>query len=369
MSRGTRLERLRAWLSTPARMVIALLAVIFSVEFSVMATLGRLSGTVPWWALTLIDTALLTALVSLFMWPGMIAPLQHALEREQAKAQVVLDNAAEGIITIDRSGTIRAFNRAAERMFGYGATDAIGRNINLIVPAPHQAQHDVYLRRYAERGDSEALNKRRQVEGLRRDGTTFPVEMSMSEAQVDGEPLITAILLDITERKRLEERISRLAHFDELTDLPNRAAFLEHLDRSLALAQRQQHKVGLLFLDLDGFKQVNDTLGHEAGDRLLRIVAARLTVQARESDFVARLGGDEFTVILPLVQGRPAVDEAARRITAAFDLPFELGSDTFSLGASVGVALYPEDASAARDLIRFADTRMYEAKGTRVPAK
>lgn len=370
MSRGpSRIERVREFLSTPARMVVALLVAIFAVEFAVMATLGALAANLPWWMLTLIDTAVTTTLVSLFMWLAMIAPLRQALEHERAKAQIVLDHAAEAIITIDRTGTIRAFNRAAERMFGYGAADVIGTHINLIVPQSQRSEHDAHLRRYATDGQSEMLGKRRQVQAQRRDGTTLPVEMSMSEAKVDGERLITAILLDITERKRLEERIGRLAHFDNLTGLPNRASFLEQLDRALALAHRQQHKVGLLFLDLNGFKPVNDALGHEAGDQLLKLVAARLSAQARESDFVARLGGDEFTVILPLVQGRAAADDAAQRIAGAFGQPFDLGSGLVPLSASVGIAIYPDDAQVARDLIRIADTRMYDAKGSRKPVR
>lgn len=353
-------------LSTPERVTAALLVVVGATELSVMGALGHVSG-LPWWALTLVDTAALTAVVSLLIWPLVISPLRHAVERERASAQLVLDHAAEGIITIDATGTILAFNRAAERVFGYSSAEAVGRSIDLIVPPDQRAQHDASLGRYLERVGPGTPTVRRQVMAARRDGTPFPIEMSISATEVGGERLVTAILLDITERRQFEERIGRLAHFDELTALPNRVSFLEQLDRLLALAERQQQKVGLLFLDLDGFKPVNDALGHEAGDRLLQLVAARLNAQARESDYTARLGGDEFTVILPLVSGRAAAEEAARRIGHVLAQPFDLGPRAVTIGASIGIALFPDDATDAKKLIHVADTRMYDAKGSRAP--
>jgi diguanylate cyclase (GGDEF)-like protein/PAS domain S-box-containing protein len=360
--------KLLSRLSTPARWIVAVLLVVGVFEFTVMAALGALSDALPWWALTLIDTALLTALVSLFIWFELVTPLRRALDREQLKARNVLDNASEGIITIDPHGMIRGFNRAAEHMFGYSAAEAIGSNVSLIVPDPHKGHHDVYLQRYAELGHSQVMNTRRQVTAQRRDRSVFPVEMSLSEVVVRDERLITAILLDITERRRLEQRVHRLAHYDELTGLPNRALYLDELERALAFAHRQQHRVGLLFLDLDSFKPINDRHGHSAGDELLRQVAARLSAQVRESDIVARLGGDEFTVILPAIQDRAAAEDAALRIAQAFDQPFEIAAHAASIGISVGIAMYPDDAMNARDLTQIADTRMYGSKGERKSA-
>jgi len=315
-------------------MIGALLLVVCMTEFAVMATLGGLMRTLSWWTLALIDMVMLTLLLSLFMWLVFIGPLRQALDREKRNAQLVLDHAAEGIVTIDERGAIRSFNRAAERMFGYAAPAAIGQNIRLIVPGPDKERHDAYLRRHFAGDRSQVLKARRRVLAQRRDGSVFPVEMSMSEAVADGQTLTTAILLDITERQRLEEQIRRLAHYDELTGIPNRTLYFDHLERALAFAHREQHKVGLLFLDLDGFKQINDELGHHAGDQLLRLVAARLSSQVRESDRVARLGGDEFTVILPGIQDRAAAEEAAQRIALPFDRPFELASGAVTLGVS-----------------------------------
>lgn len=346
-------------------MIAALILIIFVAELTVMLALGRFREAIPWWMLTLIDTAMLTALVSLFMWPGLIAPLRGALELERTRARVVLDNAAEGIVTIDPNGAIRAFNHAAERMFGHAAGAAIGQNIRLIVPEPHKSRHDGYLKRYRETGRSEVFGTRRQVLAERSDGSMFPCELSLSESRVGDERLITAILLDVTQREHLEDEIRRLAHYDALTGLPNRALYLDRLDHALALAQRQRLQVGLLFLDLDDFKPINDTLGHDQGDEVLRQVAARLGQAVRASDTVARLGGDEFTIILTTIQGRAEAEETASRIVAACEAPLVLGATTLSPKMSVGIAVYPVDGLTARDLTHVADMQMYSAKRLR----
>ena len=356
------MNRLPLYLWSPARIAATLLAFVCVAELVIMGAIGRLSHRLPWWGLTAIDAIALTALASLFVWWRVIAPLRAALEREQHRVRAVLDNAAEAVITIDQHGMIRDFNRAAERIFGYRAAEAVGQNIRIIVPHRFKGKHEEHLRRYAATGESQVLNTRREVTALRRDGSEFPVDLSMSEAQVNGDRLITAILLDISERRALEERIHRMAHYDDLTGLPNRALYFDQLERALALAHRQQHKVGVLFIDLNDFKPVNDEFGHATGDDLLRLVAGRLAACMRESDMVARLGGDEFTVILPAIQGLADAEEAAQRVAAAFRETFIVGGRPITVGFSVGVALYPEDGLTASEITHRADVRMYRAK-------
>jgi diguanylate cyclase (GGDEF)-like protein/PAS domain S-box-containing protein len=172
------------------------------------------------------------------------------------------------------------------------------------------------------------------------------------------------VIADITEYKLTEERIQRVAHHDGLTELPNRLLFNDRLSQALHRAKRDSSQVALLYLDLDRFKPVNDSLGHSAGDELLKEVAARIRRQVRESDTVARVGGDEFTVILPDVSSRDKEEAVARKITAALAEPFRLGDQMRStmIGISIGVSVYPADAADADALIKAADAAMYRAK-------
>jgi diguanylate cyclase (GGDEF)-like protein len=167
---------------------------------------------------------------------------------------------------------------------------------------------------------------------------------------------------DITERKLTEEKIARLAHFDYLTGLPNRAFFLDNLDHSIALAKRNNYKVSVLFLDLDGFKQVNDTLGHDAGDLLLREASLRLKEVIRESDTVARVGGDEFIFVLNEIGSAENAASIAKKIIAALSEPFELNGQQCKIGGSIGISIYPDGAANPETLIKQADDAMYLAK-------
>ena len=173
-----------------------------------------------------------------------------------------------------------------------------------------------------------------------------------------------AVTTDITEHKLAAERLQQVAHHDSLTGLPNRLLFDDRLDQALSLAKRKSRQCALLYLDLDRFKPVNDTLGHAAGDELLQAVATRIRQQVRESDTVARVGGDEFTVILPEIARREEAEIVSRKIEAALAAPFQLGSQkhTVCIGASIGIAVYPADARDADALVTAADAAMYGAK-------
>jgi len=173
-----------------------------------------------------------------------------------------------------------------------------------------------------------------------------------------------SVTTDITEHKLAEERIQRVAHHDSLTGLPNRLLFNDRLNQALVGARRDSRPFALLYLDLNDFKPVNDTLGHGAGDELLRQAAGRIRRQVRESDTVARVGGDEFTVILPHIAGREEADLVAAKIVAALAIPFGLGEPRreVHVGISIGIAVYPADARDAETLIKAADANMYEAK-------
>jgi len=219
------------------------------------------------------------------------------------------------------------------------------------------------------RNDAEVL-ARIQVAGfatfervhVTRDGRRIPVEINARRFLHKGEPAMIALARDITERKRAEERIYRLAHYDALTDLPNRRLLMDRLDRALALARRHGRQLAVLMLDLDGFKPVNDTYGHDAGDELLEVVARRLESSVRRADTIARLGGDEFVVVLTEIASVDDAELVAGKIIAIVNEPVALDGREVHVGASIGIAAFPHDGDDAPALMKAADEAMYRAK-------
>ncbi|HEX5362771.1 MAG TPA: diguanylate cyclase [Gallionella sp.] len=285
------------------------------------------------------------------------------LEKSQLQLQSVIHNVMDGIITTDESGAIQGFNPAAENIFGYSQEEITGQNIRILMPESDRSGHDVHVQRYLKSGDSQLLGMRnREVTSVRKNGETFSMEISISEMTLGGQKYFVAIVRDITERKKAEEKIAHLAHYDFLTDLPNRAMFMNTLGHSMLLAKRNGYKVAALFLDLDGFKQVNDTLGHDAGDLLLQGVAKRLQEVIRASDTVARVGGDEFTFVLNGIDSEEDVATIARKLIATLSEPFDLQGRQCHVGGSIGASLFPDSSGDMNGLIKQADEAMYLAK-------
>ncbi len=289
--------------------------------------------------------------------------IKGELEKSQNQLQAIINNAMDGIMTIDEAGVILGFNPAAEQIFGYPHQFVLGKNVNILLPAPAPSEHDPDINPYLHNGQGPIQNVRgREVVALRKNGEQFPMEFSISEVMLGGQRYFVSIVRDITERKLAEHKIAHLAHYDFLTDLPNRAMFLHNLEHSLLLSKRNKHKVAVLFLDLDGFKQVNDTLGHDAGDLLLQGVAKRLKETIRASDTVARVGGDEFTFVLNNIESAENAALVANKIIAALSVPFELSGQQRQIGGSIGISLFPDDAQDSDNLVKQADEAMYLAK-------
>lgn len=350
---------------SPVRLFITLLVLLFLIEGGLMLGLQYiLPQDTSVWMEAAADATLLTVSASIVAWWLFMRPLALALGSETARARAVMNTAAEGIITIDERGIIESFNRAAEKMFGYEPGEALGKNVRILVPEPHASAHDGYLARYRRTGEAHVIGKPRELSALRKDGTEFPIELNLTEIRFGGERYFTAIIRDVTERKQAEEEIRRLAHYDGLTGLPNRQLFYDRLVQAIALAKRNRHELALLYLDLDGFKAVNDTLGHDAGDELLKAAAGRIRHRLRESDTVARIGGDEFTVILPMIASREDVAKVAEKILGALSTSFSLSGrkEEPRVGVSIGIAVYPADARDMDALVKAADTAMYSAK-------
>ncbi|MCL5060882.1 MAG: diguanylate cyclase, partial [Candidatus Thermoplasmatota archaeon] len=274
-----------------------------------------------------------------------------ALESER-RFRDLAETAHDGIIMTDSQGKIAYFNRAAERMFGYRRNQALERPIGTVLPEPLSCQLD------------EELWHTRvwETQGLRQDGTAFMVEGSSSVFEGSTGRFITYVLRDLTERKQFERQLVHLANHDPLTNLPNRKFFQERLGVSLDEAALNGEHVAVLFLDLDRFKLINDTLGHALGDKLLLMVAERLAGCFRKGDVLARLGGDEFVVLLRGLSGKQDAALVAQKIMDTFAHAFQLEAHEIFVSASIGIAFHPSDAIDADNLIRCADSAMYQAK-------
>lgn len=282
-------------------------------------------------------------------------------ERERRVALEVLRSMSEAVAVIDLDFRFISVNPAFSRITGYSEEEVIGQNSRLLDSSQHSAEFYRRVRDVLERTGHWAG----EMWQKRKDGEEFLGWIEMSEVR-DAMGLrshFVAVVNDITDKKRAEQELRYLANYDTLTGLPNRALLSERLGRAIVRARRQETRVAVLFLDLDRFKDINDSLGHAAGDRLLKAAATRLQATVGASDTVARLGGDEFTVVLEDVESIPAVERMAREILTAFSMPLEVDErHDVSITPSLGISLYPDHALVPTDLLKFADTAMYQAK-------
>ncbi|MYM74687.1 EAL domain-containing protein [Duganella sp. FT134W] len=283
------------------------------------------------------------------------------LRQREARLQAILNKAADAILTIDSNGALMSANAAAGRLFGYAPEKMATLPLDKLIPVGvgEAAGLDAAgLLRMIACG----VTHEYELPGWRSDGSEFPLAMSVSEVELPDEHLFVAILHDLTEQHLAQERIHRLAHHDTLTGLANRLSLNLRLEQLLAQTRRGGGTAAVLFIDLDHFKKINDTHGHETGDMLLIAVAQRLQELLREVDTIARLGGDEFIVV---TDGAVTPDDASNiavRIVDALTAPYHLNGKTVHSGASVGVAMFPTDGEDAGTLMRHADTAMYAAK-------
>ena len=278
---------------------------------------------------------------------------EQALRLSERRYRQLFERSLAGVFTTSEAGLVEC-NEAFARMLGYDTpADLLARPVSELYHDP--AERQAALTELRERG---SLNSR-ELRMRRRDGSTLWVLASAAPA-ADG--LIQGTLVDITDHKLAAERISFQAYHDALTGLPNRALLVDRIGQALAGARRRSHGAAILYLDLDQFKRVNDTLGHAAGDALLRDVAARLSGCLREDDTVARLGGDEFVVLLPEVQEAAGATLVAEKLLETVARPCLIEGHELHVTTSIGIALYPEDGADAATLLREADAALYRAK-------
>jgi diguanylate cyclase (GGDEF)-like protein/PAS domain S-box-containing protein len=282
------------------------------------------------------------------------------LEEDRARLAAIVESSDDAIMATDALGTITSWNAGAEKIFGYPASEMKGVHVSFLA-APERK--GAMSRLFQSIRDAEQATHFDMVH-LRRDGRKINVSLTMSPIKdADGTLVGTScIARDVTERTENEEIIKHQAQHDTLTDLPNRKLFMDFLALELAQARRNRRNLAVLFLDLDHFKQINDTLGHAAGDLLLQAVAQRLKRCVRESDTVARIGGDEFNVLMPDLNLSDDVGTVVGKIMGVFDTPFVLDNLEVSATTSVGISMFPEDGNGSEDLVQKADSAMYVAK-------
>jgi diguanylate cyclase (GGDEF)-like protein/PAS domain S-box-containing protein len=278
------------------------------------------------------------------------------LREREARLQAILDNAADAIITVDRDGAVLSANAAAGALFVYAPEQLCGLTLERLLELP-EANGAAALPRLSRSGAGAC-----ELAGTTSTGARFPLSISASQVKLREEDIFVCIIHDLTEQRRAQEHIYQLAHHDPLTGLENRFALNQHLEQVLAQARRAGQPVALLFLDLDHFKKINDSHGHQTGDLLLVEVARRLRELLRDVDIIARLGGDEFIVVMAGPLTPDLVSAVAVRIVQSLSAPYQFGGLTMYSGASVGIAMFPDDATSAAILLRHADTAMYVAK-------
>ncbi len=289
------------------------------------------------------------------------AELERKLSEEKLMlASHVYENTIEGIIVTDIKGQILSVNPAFTAITGYSAKEAIGNTPRLL----KSNKHDRPFYKQMWRSLITQGTWKGEIWNRRKSGEIYPERLAISAIKDSNGKTTryTAVFYDITDIKESEDRIKHRAFHDPLTELPNRLLFQDRLLQAIAHAKRSHDQLAIMFMDVDHFKNLNDTLGHHTGDIFLHQLASQLTEIIRVEDTVSRMGGDEFTILLTQISSEADAASIADKILTLFKKPFNLGGHSIHLGASIGIALYPNDGSDTDTLIRNADTAMYHAK-------
>jgi len=287
---------------------------------------------------------------------------EKSLRESEARFRNALENAPIGMAIVSLDGRFTEVNQALCRILGYSRIELVELSFAAITH-PDDLKADLANVDRLLGGEIHSYQMEKRY--IRKDGETVWAQLTGSILRdADRKPLyFLAQVEDITERKRQQEQIRQLAFYDTLTGLPNRRLFLDHFEQALTQAQRYHRSLAVMFLDLDQFKQVNDTLGHDVGDELLEQVADRLTSSVRHGDTVSRQGGDEFVVMLAEIAHPEDAAQVAQKILNALRLPFTIKGHKVKIGVSIGIAIYPVDGTDdIQELMKKADIAMYAAK-------
>jgi diguanylate cyclase (GGDEF)-like protein/PAS domain S-box-containing protein len=291
--------------------------------------------------------------------------VEEALFEEKERAQVTLDSIGDAVLTTDLGGRVTYLNLVAEAMTGWSREEALGRPLSEVFriidgatrrAAPNPAQHAIEENRTVGLAADSVL--------VRRDGSESAIEDSAAPIHNRDGRVSGAVIVfhDVSESRAMVRKMAHLAHHDFLTGLPNRVLLTERLAQAIGLARRRCRQVALLFLDLDYFKHINDSLGHAVGDQLLQSVAGRLSGCVRQTDTVCRQGGDEFVILLTEIEQPQDAGRVAEKLLVAFAEPHPIGQHELHVTLSIGISVYPDDGINAETVMQNADTAMYHAK-------
>ena len=285
------------------------------------------------------------------------------LKSSEKKLSTLLEHIADAVVVIDVQGKILLFNYSAEQMFGYIRDEILGENVSILMNGLDKSRHDDYMHHYMKTGESKIIDVgTRQLVAVTKNGHELLIGLSINKVETEEGTQFIGVIRDMTEHRLELDKLTERADFDSLTGLVNRHKLFIQLEHAIALAKRNSSKVCFMFIDLDGFKAVNDNYGHDAGDELLRQVAVLLREHTRESDIVSRFGGDEFCVLFECVKSCDSMRRLVEKIIDSFQAPFHVAGNNVEVTASIGLAFYPGDSEDDGDLIKHADSAMYEAK-------
>lgn len=288
--------------------------------------------------------------------------MRESRKLSEARLNVIFDNSPDGFIQLDRNGNIINWNARAEHIFGYSRSEALGKNFSMVMPIQESEANAGYRKTFQKTENLNVIGAIKEVVGQRKDGSHFPLELRTNEVNFEEELAYIVSARDISDRKEAEQRISYLASHDALTNLPNRSLLQDRIQQVLVHNSRRSIQAAVLFVDLDNFKVINDSLGHEMGDKLLKEIAAMLVSMVRIEDTVARQGGDEFILLLSSITQPEDASIIAQKILDSLMQPFHIKGKELHISASIGITIFPDDGNDKESLLKNSDIAMYHAK-------
>ena len=313
------------------------------------------------WGLLIIPLVMISG-AFMFVLLRTIKKINYSLEESRLFLSDLFEAAPDAMIIVDENGYITDANQQADSLLNSSDKSLIGKSVESFMPQRFRKRHIKNREDSFNKTEKRMLSSDLNLYVLGKDDEEIPVEISLSYTVRNDNKNAIVTLRDITEKKRIEENIKYLAQYDQLTKLPNRALFNDRLSHAIERAYRNKSKIGLMFIDLDGFKNINDSFGHQAGDELLQIIAERISNIMRTEDTIARLGGDEFTIILEELKHSDYATVVAKKVLQAVGDVIYLSGHEVTVGASIGISIYPDNGNNANDLIKNADISMYQAK-------
>lgn len=309
---------------------------------------------------------MVTSIILIVLCVGLAVTLvfqSHRIRSHKIRAQAIMQASLDAIVQMDSDGRITGWNHQAEKLFGWSKSEVLGTPVHQrIIPPSYRDAHVNGLKSHIATGLGRKLNQPMEVEAIDRYGRQFPVELIVASLQGFGRIEFNAFIRDITQRRQHQNELEQIAHFDALTGLPNRVLLSDRLTQALLRCERERLLLSVVFIDLDGFKDVNDIYGHHMGDRVLQAVSRSLKSSLRQGDTLARIGGDEFVAILIDLQSKESSIPALNRILDAAAEKIVIDDIKFCITASLGVTYYPTDLVDADMLLRHADQALYSAK-------